>query len=62
MGMRYNQTVNLVLGQNKDVFKDIKSLKIHSQTYFLIITLEDMSVSLNEKVNRDNVRFRKTSS
>lgn len=44
-----------MLGQNKDVFKDIKSLKIHSQTSFLIITLEDMSVSLNEKVNKETM-------
>lgn len=53
--MRYSQTVSQVLGQNKDVFKYIKSLKIHSQTSFLIITLEDMSVSLNEKVNKETM-------
>ena len=47
----YNQTISQVLGQYKDVFKYIKSSKIHSQTSFLII-LEDMSVSLNEKVNK----------
>lgn len=43
------QTVNWMLGQNKDILKH-KSWKIHS-VLFLRILLEDVYASLNEKVN-----------